>query len=238
LKASRLENLQESAAIFRTIIPEIAAYNPSAILLIASNPVDVLTSAALKWSGFPAGRVFGSGTSLDTSRLRRRIADHYGVAPDNAHAYIVGENGDSQVASLSAARVTGLPLAEFCRQRCISYQETALSEIAEGARTGGFEILRGKGATYYGIAAALVRIVRAILRAEHALMTVLSLVPTAMGLGELCLSLPAVIDRNGINLVVSPTLAPEEEQALQRSAEVLRAHISAITDLDSVSPGS
>jgi L-lactate dehydrogenase len=172
IKSSRFEGLPKSAAIFREIIPQIAAYNPAAVLLIASNPVDVLTYAALKWSGFPAGRVLGSGTSLDSSRLRRRLAQHHGIAPTNVHAYIIGEHGDSQVALLSSARIAGLPLKEFCRQADLSYRENELNEIVEGTRTGGLTILRGKGATYYGIAAALVRLAHAILADEHAVMTV------------------------------------------------------------------
>ena len=134
LKASRLENLQEAAGILRSVVPQVAASNPFAILLIASNPVDVLTYAAWKWSGFPAARIIGSGTSLDTSRLRRRLADHYGVAPDDVHAYVVGEHGDSQVALLSSATIAGVPLAEFCRRRG---EPPHLAEIAASARTRG-----------------------------------------------------------------------------------------------------
>lgn len=233
VNTSRLENLQEAAAIFRDVVPRVAAHNPSAILLIASNPVDVLTYAAWKWSGFPTERVIGSGTSLDTSRLRRRLAEHYGVAPQNVHAYVVGEHGDSQVALLSSATIAGVPLAEFCRQRGYPCKETVLDEIAKSARTGGLEILRAKGATYYGIAAALVRIMRAILRDEQAVLTVSSVVPRGMGLGELCLSLPTILDRRGINYVVPPTLGPDEGQALKTSAKVLKQHIAIVPGLTS-----
>jgi L-lactate dehydrogenase len=231
VQVSRLENLQEAAAIFRTVIPHVAARNPSAILLIASNPVDVLTYAAWKWSGFPVERVIGSGTSLDTSRLRRRLAEHYDVAPDNVHAYVVGEHGHSQVALLSSATIAGVPLAEFSRRREGPVSEAALAEIAESARTGGLDILRAKGATNYGIAAALVRIIRAILRDERAVLTVSSVVPRRMGLGELCLSLPTILDRRGINDVVAPTMASHENRALKRSAHILKQHIETVPGL-------
>ena len=228
---SRLENLQEAAAIFRTVIPQVAARNPSAILLIASNPVDVLTYAAWKWSGFPVERVIGSGTSLDTSRLRRRLAEHYDVASDNVHAYVVGEHGDSQVALLSSATIAGVPLAEFSRRREGPVSEAALAEMAKSARTGGLDILRAKGATNYGIAAALVRIIRAILRNERAVLTVSGVVPRRMGLGELCLSLPTILDRRGINDVVAPTMDSDENRALKRSAHILKQQIASLSSV-------
>jgi L-lactate dehydrogenase len=165
---SRLDNLKESAAMLRSIIPAIAAQNASAIFVIATNPVDVLTYAAWKWSGLPASRVLGSGTSLDTSRLRRRLGEYYGVAPANVHAYIIGEHGDSQVPLLSSAQLAGIPLTQFCAQRGLPCHDALLKKFADKARTGGQDILRAKGATYYGIGTALTRIVRNILRDEHA----------------------------------------------------------------------
>jgi len=231
VQVSRLENLQEAAAIFRTLVPQVAAHNPSAILLIASNPVDVLTYAAWKWSGFPVERVIGSGTSLDTSRLRRRLAEHDDVAPDNVHAYVVGEHGDSQVALLSSSTIAGEPLAEFSRRREGPLSEAALAEMAKSARTGGLDILRAKGATNYGVAAALVRIIRAILRDERAVLTVSSVVPRRMGLGELCLSLPTILGRRGINDVVAPTMGSDENRALKRSSHILKQHIATVPGL-------
>ena len=160
---SRLDNLQESASILKDIVGEIACHNPR-IVLVASNPVDVLTYAVWKWSGLPASRVMGSGTSLDTSRFRRRLGELYGVAADNVHAYIIGEHGDSQVAVLSSARIAGMPLEDFCREQKLACDESTLKTIVNDTRTAGLEILQAKGATYYGLGAALVRIVGAILR--------------------------------------------------------------------------
>ena len=195
-------------------------------MLIASNPVDVLTYAAWKWSGLPANRVVGSGMVLDTARFRRRLADRYGVAADNIHAYIIGEHGDSQIPVVSSARIGGVPLESFCQQLGMQCEEDALGEIASETRTAGFQIIGGKGATYYGIGAALVRIVRAILRDENAVLTVSSLVPRSMKLGEVCLSLPAVINRDGIARALPVPLNGSERKALEVSADILKRYIA------------
>jgi L-lactate dehydrogenase len=216
---SRLDNLKESASILRGIVDDVVRHNPCGILLIASNPVDVLTYAAWKWSGLPASRVIGSGTTLDTSRFRRRLAERYGVAADNVHAYIIGEHGDSQVPVLSSARIAGMPLEGFCQELALPYDET---------RVAGFEIIGAKGATYYGIGAALIRIVGAILRDENAVLTVSSLAPASMGLGEVSLSLPTIVNRSGVARVLSIPLNQAERQALHASAETLKQHIATL----------
>lgn len=224
---SRLNDLKESGAILKEIIQEIARQAPKGVLLIASNPVDVLTYAAWKWSGMASNRVIGSGTSLDTSRFRRRLADRYGVAAENIHAYVIGEHGDSQVPLLSSARIAGTPLQEFCREQRLAYDDT-LRTIASDARAGGRQIVLGKGSTQYGISAALTRIVGAILRDEHAVLTVSSLAPEQMNVGKVYLSLPAIITRNGIDRVVPIGLNDEESRALQESAGILRQHLQTL----------
>ena len=228
--APRLEYLKENASIVRGIVEEIAKHNPCGILLIASNPVDVLTYAACKWSGLPANRVLGSGTALDTSRFRMRLAEHCGISPNNVHAYIIGEHGDSQVAVLSSARIARLTLEEFCRELQLPCDEQILRDIATGARTAASEIIKSKGATYYGIAAALVRIVSAILRNEHAVLTVSSVVPASMGLGELAFSLPTIVGREGVKRVLPVALNPAEDQALRASAQVLKSYIATLDE--------
>jgi L-lactate dehydrogenase len=227
---SRLEGLQETAAILKGLVLDVARHNPRGILLIASNPVDVMTYAAWKWSGLPAGRVIGSGTSLDTSRFRRRLAERYGVSPENVHAYVIGEHGDSQVPVISSARVAGMPLRGFCRELALpyEYEEDALHKIAAETRAAGFEIIAAKGATYFGIGAALARIVSAILRDEHAVLAVSSLVPESMGLGEVTLSLPSIINRDGIARVLSIPLDEVEKQALHRSANIVKQYIATL----------
>ena len=208
------------------LVQDVAQHNPHGILVIASNPVDVLTYAAWKWSGLPASRVIGSGTALDTSRLRRRLAARYGIASDHVHAYVIGEHGDSQVPVLSSARVSGVPLDEYWQQLRLPREENVLTSISDETRAAGLEIIGAKGATYFGIGAALARIVRAILRDENAILTVSSLVPSSMRLGEVSLSLPAVINRDGIARVLSIPLSPSERRALEASAEILRQHIA------------
>lgn len=225
---SRLDGLRATAEILREIVREVSSCNPRGILLIASNPVDVLTFAAWQWSGLPASRVMGSGTSLDTARFRRRLAEKYGIASENVHAYIIGEHGDGQIPLLSSARIAGVPLDSFCRQLGMPYEEDALSKIASETRTAGIDIIGAKGATYYGIGAALVRMVRAILRNEHAVLTVSSIVPEYIGLGLVALSLPAIIGRDGIVRVLDTPLNDSERQALEASAETLKSHISSL----------
>jgi L-lactate dehydrogenase len=207
----------------------VCLQNPRGILLIASNPVDVLTYAAWRWSGLPSGRVIGSGTSLDTSRFRRRLAEHYGVASANVHAYVIGDHGDSQIPVLSSARVAGLPLAEFSKELGLPHEGSSLTRIASETRTAGADIIEAKGATYYGIGAALVRILRAILRDEHAILTVSSWVPESMQSGEVSLSLPSIVDRHGITRALPVALNSPERRALEASAEVVRGHIASLS---------
>jgi len=228
---SRLDDLKTSAAMLHDIVREIMSHNPQGILLIASNPVDVLTYAVWKWSGLPTSRVIGSGTSLDTARFRRRLAYSFGVASDNVHAYIIGEHGDSQIPVASSARIAGVPLDQLCRQLGLPYDEHALEKIAAETRTAGIDIIGAKGATYYGIGAALTRIVRAIFRDEHAVITVSSRVPESTGLGEVSLSLPAIINRQGIARVLEIPLSLFERRALEASAATLKSHIAALDTL-------
>jgi L-lactate dehydrogenase len=177
-----------------------------------------------------ANRVIGSGTSLDTSRFRRRLAGHYGVAAANVHAYVIGEHGDSQIPLLSSARVAGFSPREFCKQLGSPCDEEALARITNETRTAGRDIINAKGATYYGIGAALTRIIRAILRDEDAILTVSSLVPESMQLGEVCLSLPSIVNRCGISRVLSVALNSSERKALEASAEVVKRNIAILCE--------
>jgi L-lactate dehydrogenase len=144
-RKSRMEGLRDTGAILHGLVNDVCLQNPPGILLIASNPVDVLTYAAWRWSGLPAGRVIGSGTSLDTSRFRRRIAEHYGIASANVPAYVIGEHGDSQIPVLSSARVAGLPLAEFSQELRLPHEQSSLTRIASKTRTAGGDVIEAKG---------------------------------------------------------------------------------------------
>ena len=223
---SRTEGLRETGAILHGFVSDVCLQNPRGILLIASNPVDVLTYAAWKWSGLPAHRVIGSGTSLDTSRFRRRLAEHYGVASANVHAYVIGEHGDSQIPVLSSARVAGFSLDEFSKALGLAPAESPLARIVERTRKAGVDIIDAKGATYYGIGAALARIVRAMLRDEHAILTVSSRMPESMRLGDVSLSLPSIIDRGGVAGVLPVALNGPERAALEASAEVVKRGVA------------
>ena len=231
---SRAEGLRETGAILHGLVSEVCLQNPRGILLIASNPVDALTYAAWRWSGLPSDRVIGSGTSLDTSRFRRRLAERYGVAAANVHAYVIGEHGDSQIPVLSSARVAGSSLDEFCDQLGMPCEERELARIASETRTAGVEIIDAKGATYYGIGAALVRIIRAILHDERAILTVSSRVPESMQLGDVALSLPSIVDRHGITRVLSVSLNVSERKALEASAEAVKRNIATLAQTTSM----
>lgn len=225
---SRVEGLQETGKILHGLITDVCLQNPRGILLIASNPVDVLTYAAWRWSELPANRVIGSGTSLDTSRFRRRLAQRYGVASANVHAYVIGEHGDSQIPVFSSARVAGFSLDEFCKNLGPRCEQRALANIASETRSAGLDIINAKGATYYGIGAALVRIIRAILHDENVILTVSSLVPESMRLGQVSLSLPSIINRHGIDRVLPVALNAPEQKALEASAEVVKNNIATL----------
>ena len=225
---SRLADLKNSAKIVKDVMAEIARQRPTGVVVIATNPVDVLTYAAWKWSGLPVGRVIGSGTILDSSRLRRRLGERYGIATENVHAYVVGEHGDSQVALLSAARIGGTPLQEFSCASSPPYEREALRRIVDSARSGGQDIMRAKGATNYGISAALTRIATAILRNEHAVLTVSTVVAETTDLGQVSLSVPAVIGREGVQRVLPIRSTDEEYRALRRSADILKRHIATL----------
>jgi L-lactate dehydrogenase len=228
---SRTEGLRETGAILHALVSDVCLQNPRGILLIASNPVDVLTYAAWKWSGLPAHRVIGSGTSLDTSRFRRRLAEHYGVASANVHAYVIGEHGDGQIPVLSSARVGGFPLDELSNKLGMPDAQISLERIVDQTRNAGGDIIEAKGATYYGIGAGLVRIIRAILRDEHTILTVSSSMPNSMHLGEVSLSLPSVIDRQGVARVLPVALNDSERVALEASAETVKRGIGALSQM-------
>ena len=219
---TRLDLAEENAGIFAQIVPEVARHNPDGILLVATNPVDVLTYAAAKLSGLPAGRVIGSGTILDTARLRALLGQHLGLDPGAVHADVIGEHGDSEVVVWSAARVAGVPLAAACADLGVAFDAATREEIARQTREAAHEVVARKGATSYAVAAGLVRIVEAILRDERAVLTVSSPVDGHHGLADVALSLPTVVGRNGVERVLGMDLDPTESAALRRSAAVLK----------------
>jgi L-lactate dehydrogenase len=225
---SRLDVLQKNAGIFREIVPEVARRNPRGVILVASNPVDVLTYAAWKLSGLPASQVIGSGTILDTARFRTLLGECFEIDPHNVHGYVLGEHGDSQVAAWSLTNIAGMRLPEYCSAHGLEYDQERMDGIAWQTRDAAKAVVEGKGATYYGVAGGLVRITEAVLRDQHAVLSVSTLIEGYEGICDVCLSLPCIVDRGGIERVLHPTLTAEEREALRRSAQVLREAASGL----------
>jgi len=225
---TRLECLQANARIWREIVPQIARHNPGGILLVATNPVDVLTYAALKLSGMPSARVLGSGTILDTARFRFLLSQHFGVDARSVHAYIIGEHGDSEVPVWSLANIAGMHLPDYCRAQGLPFEPSQMEEIFESTRDAAYHIIERKGATYYAVAAGLLRITQSILRHQNTVLSVSSLIDNYYGISDLCLSLPTVVDRGGIQQVLRLELDDAETAKLRHSADVLRTTIAAL----------
>ncbi len=222
---TRLDLVKKNVAIFKTIIPEIAARDYQGIVLVVSNPVDVLTYATIKLSGLPLGRVLGSGTVLDTARFKYALGQHLGVDPRTVHARIVGEHGDSEIAVWSTANVGGVPINSFCELRGFYDHEASMRRIAEGVKNSAYEIIETKNATYYGIAMTVRRLCEAIVRDEKSVLPVSNLMQGDYGLYDVVLSMPAIIGRGGIEQKVPISLSAEEQRKLEESAAALRAVI-------------
>ena len=218
---TRLELLDRNTAVFSDVVPQSLQAAPDAILLIATNPVDVMTMVATRLSALPASRVIGSGTILDTARFRALLGQHLGVSPKSVHGYVLGEHGDSEVLCWSLADVGSVTVEDYARQIGRPLDAAAKARIDERTRRAAYTIIEGKGATWYGIAGGLVRICRAIGRNEQSVLTVSMLGDEIEGVGPVALSLPRVIGRTGITGTIWPTLTREENAALTRSAEVI-----------------
>jgi L-lactate dehydrogenase len=223
---TRLDLVKKNTAIFKSIVPQVARHNPDGIILVAANPVDVLSYAAWKLSGLPAARVIGSGTILDTARFRYLLSQHYGVDPRSVHAYIIGEHGDSEVPVWSLANIAGMRLTDFCCLQNAEYDQAKLDEIFVQTRDAAYEIIRRKGATFYAIGTGLMRIVEAILRDQSTVLSVSSLIDQYYGIDDVYLSLPTVIDRGGVEALLRLPLEEMEIVGLRRSADVLKATIA------------
>jgi L-lactate dehydrogenase len=223
---SRLDCIRENAAIWRDIVPAISRHNPKGILLVATNPVDVLTYAAWKLSGLPAARVVGSGTILDTARFRFLLSQHFGVDASSVHAYIIGEHGDSEVPVWSLANIAGMRLPDYCRAQGVSFEPKHMRDIFESTRDAAYRIIERKGATYYAVAAGLMRIAQAILRHQSTVLSVSSLIDSYYDICDVCFSLPTVLDSGGIRNVLRLDLGKDEAASLRQSAAVLKKTIA------------
>ncbi|MDP2120646.1 MAG: L-lactate dehydrogenase [Hoeflea sp.] len=218
---SRLALLERNVEVFKTVISGVMQAAPDAILLIATNPLDVMTFAAQRISGLPPERVIGSGTILDTARLRHLLGDHLGIAPKSVHAYVLGEHGDSEVAVWSSAMAGSVPIVSFAEQIGRPLDQAARALIADQVRGAAYTIIEGKGATWYGIGAGLARIVRAIIDNERTVLSVSQVNDDIEGVKDVALSLPRIVGRTGIIANLMPELDADERAALKHSAEVI-----------------
>jgi len=226
---SRLNLLTNNVEIFKQIIPRIKEHNRTGILLVATNPVDLMTYAALKLSGFPPNRVMGSGTILDTSRLRYLLAEHLKVDPRNVHAYIIGEHGDSEVPAWSLASVAGARLKDYSAVLGQELDNVFLNDMFEQVKNAAYKIIELKGRTYYAIGLGLTRIVECIIRDENAILTVSSMLHDYYGVDGICLSVPTIVNRNGVREVLKLPLTNEEIMKLQSSASMMKNIMKSIT---------
>lgn len=226
---SRLELVHKNVEIFKSIIPEISKRNYKGILLIVSNPVDIMTYTALKLSGLPSNQVFGSGTVLDTARLKYLLGEHLGVDARSVHAFILGEHGDSEIAAFSSANVSGIELKKFCDFACkTDKHEEAMKEIAEDVKLSAYEIIKKKGATYYGIAMSVRRICEAIILDQKSILPISCLQNGKNGIENVVLSMPMIVGKHGAERSVEISLSEEERLAIKSSADMLKGIIKTL----------
>lgn len=225
---SRLDLVHKNVEIFKSIIPEISKRDCQGILLIVSNPVDILTYTALKLSGFSENRVIGSGTVLDTSRLKYQIGEYLGVDSRSVHAFIIGEHGDSEIAAWSSANVSGVPMRNFYEMRGKHKYEKATERIAEMVKNSAYEIIAKKKATYYGIAMSVRRICEAIVRDEKSILPVSSRMYGEYGIDDVVLSMPAIVGKNGLESKIPISLDQNEQKELKESADTLKEVLAEI----------
>ena len=227
---TRLDLVNKNVNIFKSIIPEIAKRNYKGILLIVANTVDILTYTAVKLSGLPENRVIGSGTVLDTARLKYALGEHLEVDSRSVHSFIIGEHGDSEIVAWSSTNVSGIPVNDFCELRGHFNHEEAMHRIADDVKNSAYDIIEKKGATYYGIAMSVKRICECIMRDEKSILPISSMMHGEYGISDICLSMPTVVGREGVETRVPIQLNEQEESALSASAEQL-SKVAAQLDL-------
>ena len=223
---TRLDLAQINVNIIKEVMPQIAKYAPDAIYVVVSNPVDILTYTILKCTDLSPNQVIGSGTALDTSRLRAIIGDHVGLSPNSIHAYVFGEHGDSSFIPWSLTNIAGIPMEEYCADQ--DHADLDEEEIINEVRTAGAEVIKRKGATFYAIAMSVNKICDSILRDSNNIITVSTMMNGKYGIDDVCLSLPCVIGSNGIEREVSPKMTDTEIEKLRASADALKSVIAQI----------
>jgi len=222
---NRLDLIGKNVEVFKSIIPNIVNVEPNAVILVATNPVDILTTVTEHLACLKPGQVIGSGTTLDTARFRALVSDHVGVDVHHVHGYVVGEHGDSEVVVWSSATVAGMPINEFCVENNIIWTDEIQRAITENIRTAAFQIIKGKGATYYGIGAVLASITERIVRNQRAILTVSASIEKY----NVALSLPRLVGGNGIIAEIGLSMNDEERALLQSSADILTKALSKVS---------
>ena len=228
---SRLQLLDRNAIIFQSIVPQVLQHAPDAVLVVATNPVDIMTHFTARIAteqGVPAHRILGSGTTLDTARFRTLLAARLGVDAQHVHAYVIGEHGDSEVLVWSQVSVGGIPMEDYCRSQEITLPESVRAQIDEQVRRAAYHIIQGKRATYYGIGAAIARIANVILRDQRSILTVCAPVQEVEGVRDVTVALPHLVGGQGIISTLWQPLLPEERNALHESATMVKTAIDAI----------
>jgi L-lactate dehydrogenase len=229
---SRLDLLKRNAAIFKKVISSILDSAPDAVLVVVTNPVDIMTYLATRYArdhGRTSGKVFGSGTTLDTARFRSLLGQHLGVDPQHVHAYVVGEHGDSEVLAWSLVRIGAMTLDDFCNLHDVCIDDQGRRDMDERVRKAAYAIIEGKGATYYGIGSAVAKIAETVLRDQRSILTVSTVTENVAGVPDVSISLPRLVGGGGVLTTFPVSLNEGEEQALRKSAEVIR---KAIKQLD------
>lgn len=222
----RLDLVQRNVELFRRLIPEVVEHCPEAILLIVTNPVDVMTYVSLKLSGLPSTCVIGSGTVLDTARFRYLLAEKLQLDPHSLHAYIIGEHGDSEVPLWSKVNIAGMHLCGGDIDSCDQADRETLNQLFVQVKNAAYEIIQRKGTTSYAIGLGVTEIVKAILRDQNRVLTISSLVENFHDIRDVCLSLPTVINHHGVDRRINFALTSTEVTQLRRSGEVLRQIIA------------
>ncbi|MGL4572334.1 MAG: L-lactate dehydrogenase [Clostridium sp.] len=223
---TRLDIIDKNYKIFQGFVPEIARLSPGAILLVVSNPVDVLTYITYKLSGFPKQRVIGSGTVLDTSRLKYVLGKYFNVNNNNIHSYVIGEHGDSEVVTWSNGRVGGEDFDMYAKQTGLEWDKEIRKVIEEDVKNAAYEIINRKKATYFAVALAVNRIVEAIFRDENSILTVGTLFEGQYGIDDMYLAIPTIVNRQGSKEIIEISLSDDEKKRLKESAEILKKHLN------------
>ena len=223
---TRLDLVKKNISIFKSIIPEIKKREYKGILLVVANPVDILTTAAVKLSEFPENRVFGSGTVLDTARLKYELGNHLNVDSRSVHAFIIGEHGDSEIPAWSSANISGVPLDKFCEMRGHCDHADSMKRIGEEVKNSAYEIIAKKKATYYGIAMSVKRICEAVVRDEKSILPISSIMHGEYGISGISLSMPAIVGKDGVETLVPIQLNEKEVLKLQEAAKMLNTVLS------------